>query len=216
METKKTLSPNINKVNIRTSSAKMDVKTATSITNKDALQHEIISTTTADELIKPAIILAKIKKQYDDADKAFKAAVKLEADKSKAIKTDIANIEKSLKENALRVMKIDTIQKINKETGEITKKIVHDLETKLFSYTKGSKTAIIDTKTILENPDDYKKFLKPVTTYEIDFNAINEAPSDELPWIENKTASKISFKKISDTDAKLLLERLKDATVQKD
>lgn len=206
------------KIKIKTSPAKVDVNTATSILNKDVLQAQIADAKEANELIKPGAYLSFLKQEFDKADKAFKKAVKVEADKAKVIKEEIADLETKLKAKALKVVKVTETQKVNQATGEVKRKLEHNLETKLFSYTPGKKGAVIDTKVLLDNPDKYKRFLKPITTYEVNFEEVNKAKAEELPWTEVETPDKISFKKVDRETGEVLVkrqnERERDAKLQ--
>lgn len=204
-------------IKIKTTNKKMEVATPTSILNIELLQSEIVTSKESKELNKPAVQLIELKEAFKNAEQKLKEIVAEKTAQANEVKNKIAELEQLIKAQAIKTVEVTTKNKVNKTTGEVTKKTEHNLDTRLFSYTPSSKTAVIDTKEILSNPDKYKKFLKPVTTYDIDFEAINNAKSEELPWVEKNNEAKISMKqKLSKDIAETIIKETKALEVKND
>lgn len=200
----------MNQYKIQTNKDKAEFNVAIDIVNVEELQNKILTAKTSDELIAGTVEYIELNKQFTEIEKATKKTIEEANAKSKLVKQKLADIEKQLKEVALKNIVTETKNKVNKETGEITEKVTHDLNTKLFSYTKGKKTAVVNTTAILDDPKKYGKFVKEVITYEVDFDAIHSANPSDIPWTDKTTKDKISVKKtLKPEDKEKLLETIK-------
>lgn len=203
------MNKNIIKVGLVSEEATIKASAPTKLQNITELEASIVNIKTVEDLIKAGISYDEIKKAFDAKMKEFKDAVDAQQVQAKQIKKVLEASVKNIKFKAGQVVEVKQIHKINKETGEVTKKQVHNLPTAMFSYIPAKSNLVIDTKEMISNPEEYKKFLKEVTTYEIDFMALEKAGADEVPYMEKKTPSKITFKKLDEVKKSEMLDKIK-------
>lgn len=146
-----------------------------------------------EELDNSLITLVNVKEIVKQAKDKLK---KLEAEPKKQIKTleDLANsLENEIKEKFVELKKVDLVQKVNNETGEIYHKEQNNYEKHRFTYTPEKVSLVVDKEQLLTD----KRFTKEITTTVIDEEALQEYISQngikELPTKELITPEKVGI-----------------------